>query len=196
MKFRTLGAACAIGALSLATVAAAPQSKDKKKGVPEVFHGKARVASGTTAGADALFSVQIDQYTPEADVKSMRQALQAGGSAGFVEALRKAPVAGQVKVGEQVFTVRWARKTATKSGYDISIVTEKPMYFVGGGLPGAKERAGYDVAVLLLQMDSSQVGEGKMAAAAKVKPGGATGVEIEDYASEPIKLVTVMKVIS
>ena len=53
------------------------------------------------------------------------------------------------------------------------------MYFVGGGLPGAKSRDGFDVAVIQLTMDSSGLGEGKVAAAAKVKPGGETGVEIE-----------------
>ena len=32
-----------------------------------------------------------------------------------------------------------------------------------------------------------------MAAAARVKPGGETGVQIDDYADEPIKLVTVSR---
>jgi hypothetical protein len=34
-----------------------------------------------------------------------------------------------------------------------------------------------------------------MAAAAKVKPDGQGGVEIEDYAEEPIKLTSVYRVI-
>jgi hypothetical protein len=32
-----------------------------------------------------------------------------------------------------------------------------------------------------------------MAAAARVKPGGETGVQLDDYASEPITLITVSR---
>jgi len=37
------------------------------------------------------------------------------------------------------------------------------------------------------------LGTGTMAAAARVKPGGPTGVQVDDYGSEPLKLVTVRK---
>lgn len=187
--------ACAVaGGVCVFASPAAAQSK--KKVPPEIFHGKAKVAVAGVASADALVTIQIDEYTPEKDIKAMEQALQSGGAAAFVEALRKAPVAGQFKVGDRSFAIRWARRQPTTSGYTISAVVEKPVVFVGAGAPGAKARAGYDVAVLRLDMDSAHVGEGTMAAAAKVKPGGETGVEVEDYATEPIKLVSVMKVIS
>ena len=185
--------AVATGACVIALPAVA---QSKKKASPETFHARAKVAVAGVAGADALITIQIDQYTPENDIKTMEQALQSGGSAAFVEALRKAPAAGQFKVGDQAFTIRWARQQPTKTGRIISVVIDTPVYFVGGGVPGAKPRAGYDVAVVRLDMDSAQIGEGTMAAAAKVKPGGQTGVEIEDYGTEPIKLVSVMKVIS
>ena len=173
----------------------APQSK-KGKTKPEVFHAKAKIARAGVAAGDAAVTIQIDQYTPESDLKAMEQALQSGGSAAFVEALRKAPVAGHFMVGEQTFTIRWARQLPTRTGRLISVVIDKPVYFVGAGVPGAKERTGYDVAVLQLVMDSANIGEGTMAAAARVKPGGEAGVEIEDYAEQPLKLVSVMKVIS
>ena len=172
-----------------------PQSK-KGKTKPEIFHAKAKIARAGVAAGDAAVTIRIDQYTPESDLKAMEQALQSGGSAAFVEALRKAPVAGQFTVGEQTFTIRWARQKPTASGRVISVVIDKPVFFVGAGAPGAKPRTGYDVAVLQLQMDSANIGEGTMAAAARVKPGGATGVEIDDYAEAPLKLVSVMKVIS
>jgi hypothetical protein len=186
---------CAAGAV-VCVFASPAAAQSKKKAPPEIFHAKAKVAVAGVAGADALVTIQIDEYTPEKDVRAMELALQSGGSAAFVEALRQAPVAGQFKVGDQSFAIRWARRQPTKSGYTISVVVEKPVVFVGAGVPGAKPRAGYDVAVLRLNMDSAHIGEGTMAAAAKVKPGGATGVEVEDYATEPIKLVSVMKVIS
>jgi hypothetical protein len=171
------------------------QSKNKKGAAPEVFRGTAKVSTAT-AGGEAHVSIEIDRYTPEKDLQAMEQALKSGGSAAFLEALKRAPVAGRFKVGDQTFTIRWARERPSASGRVISVVTDTPVYFVGAGVPGAKPRAGFDVAVVLLNMDSAGVGQGTLALAAKVKPGGTAGVEVEDYASEPVKLVSVFRVIS
>jgi|GEM_PF-2504144 len=180
-------------ALVVASAGAAPQSK--KKGGAETFNGKARIGT-STAVADASFTIQIDQYTPEKDLKAMEQALQTGGSAGFVAALQKAPVAGHFKTGDKTFTIRWARQRETPKGRVISIVTDAPVYFVGAGLPGAQARTGFDVAVAQMNIDTSGIGDGSIALAAKVKPGADGGVEIQDYATEPVKLVSIMRVIS
>jgi hypothetical protein len=64
---------------------------------------------------------------------------------------------------------------------------------VGGGSTDAKPRAGYEVAVIQIDVDSVGLGKGTMTAAARVKPGGETGVQIDDYADNPIKLVTVVR---
>jgi len=193
-SIRALAVVTAALFAAAASLGAAPQSK-KKGGGPETFNGKAKVATGTATG-DAYFTIQIDHYTPEKDLKAMEQALQTGGSDGFVQALRKAPVAGHLKVGDKSFTIRWARQKPTEKGRVISIVTDAPVYFVGAGLPDAQSRAGFDVAVAQMNIDTSGLGEGSIALAAKVKPGGQAGVEIQDYASEPVKLVSIMRVIS
>ena len=49
--------------------------------------------------------------------------------------------------------------------------------------------------MLHFSVDEVGLGSGTMAAAARVRPGGETGVQIDDYGSEPIDLVTVSKVI-
>jgi hypothetical protein len=189
------GLAVVTAVLAVASAGASAQSKKKASG-PETFNGKAKVGT-STAVADATFSVHIDQYTPDKDLKAMEQALQANGSDGFVEALRKAPVAGHLKIGDKSFTIRWARQRETsKGGRTISIVTDAPVFFVGAGLPDAKPRAGFDVAVAKMNIDSAGLGEGTIAFAARVKPSGETGVDIQDYAAEPVKLVSIMKVIS
>jgi hypothetical protein len=178
---------------AIAVAPAASQSvKSKTTTAPETFNARATV--GTTAGqGDAYVTVNVTEYTPEKQIQAMEQALRDGGSAGFVAALRKAPVVGKLHVGEKAFTLRWARQKATPSGRIISFVVDTPVYFVGGGLPGAKAREGFDVAVIQLVMDSSGTGEGKLVAAAKVKPGGDTGVEVEAYDAEPVTLRSVMR---
>jgi hypothetical protein len=47
-----------------------------------------------------------------------------------------------------------------------------------------------------MTVDDVGLGSGRMAAAARVKPGGETGVQIEDYADAPIKLTTVTRKLS
>ena len=46
-----------------------------------------------------------------------------------------------------------------------------------------------------LTVDEIGLGSGTMAAAARVKPDGAGGVVVEDYATETIKLTSVSRVI-
>jgi len=195
LRFTQALAVLAAAAVVLSASASGAAAQSKKKAGPETFNGKARVATGT-AVADASFTVQIDQYTPEAVLKAMQQALQSGGSAGFVAALKKAPVAGHLKTGDKTFTIRWARLVETPKGRVISIVTDAPVYFVGAGLPGAQARAGFDVAVAQMNIDTAGLGDGTIALAAHVKPDGKGGVAIQDYAAEPVKLVSIMKVIS
>ena len=113
--------------------------------------------------------------------------------AAFLEALRAAPRAGSLEAAGQTFVIRWARQVDAESGRTISIVTDTPVYFVGGGRRGAKPTAGYEVAVAQLTVDKSGRGSGTMAAAARVKPGGETGVRIDNYANEPLKLTAVAR---
>ena len=61
------------------------------------------------------------------------------------------------------------------------------------GQADAKPRAGYEVAVIQLKVDGRGDGAGTMAAAARVRPGGETGVQIDDYAEVPISLVKVTR---
>jgi len=174
---------------------AAPQSsKSKTTGAPETFNARATVGSAEGRG-DAYISIKVEKYTPEKQLQALEAALKSGGSAAFVTALRAAPVVGRLTVGDKTFDIRWARQVATARGRTISFVVDAPVYFIGGGLPGAKARDGFDVAVVQLLMDSSGIGEGRMVAAAKVKPGGATGVEVEAYDAEPVALRSVMRII-
>ena len=189
---RVLSAAILVVSAVAIGVAAPQSGKSKTTGAPESFNARATVGSAQGMG-DAHVNIQVDKYSAEKDLQAMEKALRDGGSAAFTAALRKAPAVGKVTIGEKTFTIRWAKEKPGDKTRTISFVVDSPVYFVGGGVPGAKSREGFDVAVILLQMDSSGVGEGKMAAAAKVKSGGDTGVEIEAYDAEPVTLRSVMR---
>jgi hypothetical protein len=178
-------------ALVLATAVMAGQARNV--GAPEVFNANAQVKGKTGAGAAAL-QIHIDRYTPDADRTAVETALKQGGYANFLNALRKAPEVGRVQVGERQFPIRWSRQTSNQDGgRTIVVVTDKPIFYVGGGSADAKPRAGYEVGLIQMTVDGVGFGSGTMAGAARIRPGGEAGVQVDDYADEPIKLVTVSR---
>jgi hypothetical protein len=165
----------------------------QSRGTPETFTANLHVAGATGGAGAATIQIDIERYTPEAERTAVENALKTGGYPAFVAALRKAPVVGSVSSGDQKWAIRWAREQKTEKDRRIVVVTDQPVFFVGGGRVDAKPRAGYEVALIQLQVDDVGFGSGLMAAAARVKPGGETGVQIDDYADKPIKLVTVVR---
>jgi len=164
---------------------------------PETFRAQAKAASDAGLAGAAYVDIHIDKYSPDAERDAMLATLKSGGYAALLDAIKKAPAIGTVKVGTETFVVRWARQQRSgENRRTISIVTDKPMLFVGGGQANAKPREGYDIAVVQFDMDDAGVGSGTMAAAAKIKPGGPNGFQIDDYADQPIKLVSISRSLS
>jgi hypothetical protein len=183
-------------ALVLSVDGPLPPAQSYQNTAPETFRANAQ-ATNSAAGVAAAMSFQVDAYTPDGERERLLAALQAGGSAAFVEALKKSPVAGYITGGDRKIAIRFARAEPTATGgRRILLVTEAPVYFVGGGALDAKPTAGYDIAVVQFEVDSVGLGSGSMAAAARVKPGGTAGVQLDDYAKEPIKLMTVSRTVS
>lgn len=185
--------AVTLAILVAATAVGAAQTARRNIGAPETFSANATVVKSGAAAASATIQIHIERYTPDADRTAVETALKTGGYPGFLTALRKAPDVGYVQHGTEKTVIRWARQTDADKGRRIVVVTDKPIFFVGGGAAEAKPRAGYEVAVVEMNVDDVGLGTGRMAAAARVKPGGEAGVQIDDYADEPIKLATVRR---
>lgn len=181
-----------MGLVALAMSPAAAQTP-RNAGAPEAFTANAQVASGAGAIA-ATIQIDIQRYSPDFDRTSIEGALKGGGYAAFLTALRKAPEVGTVALGDQKFSIRYAREEKTAQGRTITLVTDKPMFFVGGGRTDAKPRAGFEVGALQMMVNDVGMGSGTMAAAARIKPGPeGVGVQVDDYADAPIKLTTVSR---
>ena len=180
--------------LCLCAAVTADAQQAKSAGAPETFGGTARAenAVGVTVSSPVL--VHIERYTPEFDRNVVAEALRVGGYPGFVPALKKAPIVGSVELGRRKFTIRWARETPSPTGRTIVVVTDAPMAFVSAGPGDARPKAGYQVGLIQLTVDGRGAGTGIMAAAARVKSGGETGVQIEDYGTDaPITLTAVTR---
>src|SRR6476661_1656286 len=126
---------------------------------PETFRAQAKVTSTAGLAGAAYVDIHIDKYSPDKDRDAMVATFKSDGYPGLVTALRKAPQIGTVKVGADTFVIRWAREQRSgENRRTISIVTDKPMLFVGGGNVNAKPREGYELAVLQFDMDDAGVG--------------------------------------
>jgi hypothetical protein len=174
----------------VASVALGAQSW--KNTAPESFRINGQVTD-TPGGVAATMTVQIDKYTSDDQHQTIVNALKAGDNKAFLEVLRKAPVVGALKMNNRSVAIRWAREQPQGGNRRIAVMTESPVFFFGAGAVDAKPTAGYDVGVLEFTIDTIGLGKGTMAAAAKVKPGGPTGIEIEDYSGKRIELTTVTR---
>jgi hypothetical protein len=162
---------------------------------PESYSANAQISQSTVRVASRI-GIRIDRYTTEADNDALTKALKDGNYAAFVAALRAAPAVGAITVGERSIPIRWAREQKAASGRHIALVTEGPLFFAGGGAVDAKPMSPDDVGVLEFTVDEIGFGKGSMVGAAHVKPGGATGVQMDDYAGKRITLLSVTKNIS
>jgi hypothetical protein len=166
-----------------------------KNTAPESFRANGQI-TGEAGGVASQMVFQIDKYTTDADHEALAKALKDGGNAAFLEALKKAPKIGALTIGKRSLDIRWARTRAEGSDHRrVAFVTDKPAFFAGAGAVDAKPTAGYDLAVVEFTIDSVGLGSGTMAPAAKVKAGGPTGVEVDDYSGKRITLTTVTRVL-
>ena len=179
--------------LVLGAASSPAPEQQKRSNTPESFTANLHAAGGSGGAAAATITIDIQRYTPDAERAAVEEALKTGGFAGFLAALKKAPAVGTVNFGGKSWTIRWAREQPGGTVRTITLVTDTPIFFVGGGSADAKPREGYDVALIQMQVSGAGLGDGTMAAAARVRPGGESGVQVDDYAEKPIKLVTVVR---
>ena len=177
-----------IAGLSIALVWLAASAAAQTPGTaPETFAAAAK-ASTQDAGATGNLTIHIQSYTDDRDRTTMTEALRIGGYPGFLNTFRKIPDVGYVELGGRKVLVRWARQQPTAKGRTITVVTDGPLFFLGGAAVDAKPRTGFQLALIQMDVDATGVGSGTMAGAARVKPGGETGVQVDDYADTPVQL--------
>jgi hypothetical protein len=169
-------------------------AQSQKNTGPESFRANGQIL-GAAGGAASAIDIKIDKYTSDADHQALVKALSEGNDA-FVAALKKAPKIGTVTVGNRSVDIHWARQRAQGTGRRIAVVTDAPVFFAGAGAVDAKPTAGYDLALAEFTIDAVGLGKGTMAPAAKVKAGGPTGIQVDDYSGKRIELVTVSRNVS
>lgn len=173
-----LGAA--IGALACLSSAAGVAA-----GYPMTLTARANFTGGDTTITSTL-TIRVERLMDPDDRTSVLDGLQYRGYPGFLEALRRRPVIGQVGNKSGNVDLRYAWETKTGDRRRVILVADKPFFFIARDT--SKPRGGYELTVVDLQLDDRNAGSGTMAAAARVKRAPDGGPILDDFATAPVQL--------
>ena len=173
----------AVSALAgLAVVASAPG-----QAAGEAFTATASVKSDAVTGT-APVSIVIKHWATDAERASALKALRSGGTQSLKKALATMKDSGTLQLSTTTAAIKYAYTQSTGSGRIVTVLTAKPLYHLGGSLPDAKPKAGYDVAVAVLVFEADGTGHGELSPAAKVSADDSGAVIVDDYGDAKIWL--------
>ncbi len=188
MRYVKLGLAVAA---VMALIAAAPAAG---QGSNEVFTCTATVKTAGGATATAPVTVTITRMMSKDEATKLADTFKSGGTAALRKALEGVAPTGSIVLGKGKPTpARIAFARPMGDGRLITIVTDKPLLFLGAGMPNAKPTEGHDFAVIDLQVDGAGNGTGTMASAATVKVNDEGAFVVQDYSAELIRLTVAKK---
>ena len=184
---KTMGAGVLLGALLLVSVPLRGQ------GTVEVFTATAAVKTASGGAATAPVTITIDRKMSQSEADTLAAAFKTGGEAALRKALVGVAPTGSVRIaGGATTPTRLTIERATGDGRLLTILTDRPVLFVGAGVPGAKAKEGYGFAVIDVVVDAKGTGTGTIAPAAKIKMNQGAFV-VDDYGAETVRLTAVKK---
>jgi hypothetical protein len=140
-------------------------------------------------------TIRIDRFSTQAEKDEARTAFDAGGTTGLASKLNTMPTVGKLTFEDgRVFDLKLTNDVKLMDGRFVTVITAKPIVFLGADRPGAKPIKGYDVGVIDLNLKTNGSGNGTAAPAAKVKIGDMGGFQVEDYGAKTIWLRGVKKI--
>ncbi|MFL6280486.1 MAG: hypothetical protein ACJ731_10275, partial [Vicinamibacterales bacterium] len=160
----------------------------------ETFTATASVKSAADAAAKAPVTIVVSRKMSQKEADSLTAAFKNGGASALRKALTGVPATGSVQLGGGKTTpTRMTLERPTEKGRLLTMVTDKPILFLGAGVPGAKAKDGYDFAIIDIEVNTEGAGAGTLSPAAKITVKNGAFV-VDDYASELVRLTDVKKV--
>lgn len=136
----------------------------------------------------APVTISLDRMLTTTERNTLLAAFQTGDNAALKKALAAQTSLGYVKGGQTRVSIKYAFPRATSSGKILTLVCDEPIVHIGGDLPDAKPRAGFDFAFVLLVLDADGRGTGEISPAAKLKLREDGALVTEDYGAQTIWL--------
>ena len=159
----------------------------------ETFTATASVKTAGGAAVTAPVTIVVSRKMPKDEADTLVGSFKSGGLTALRSALSGVKPTGSIQLGKGAATpTRITIERTTDQGRLLTIVTDRPILFLGSGLPGAKPKQGYDFAVADIEVDASGKGTGSLAPAAKITLKQDAFV-VEDYGAERVELKDVAK---
>jgi hypothetical protein len=147
------------------------------------------IAGRTKAGT---VDILIERWTTDAERERLRSALKEGGSDALLRALRdiKDEVGTIRSPGSLGYPLRFALQVPHGAGgRRLIIATDRPVsFFEAWTRPRTSD---YPFMIIDIRLDAKGEGEGKLLPLAKITAHGQHVVEVENYASVPVRLTKV-----
>jgi hypothetical protein len=140
-------------------------------------------------------TITIERFSSQAEKDKARAAFDVGGTAGLAVELSKMPSVGKLALEDgRVFDLKLTNQlNVLGGGRFLTVITARPIAFLGADRPDTKPVDDYAVGVVDLNLKANGGGSGTSAPAAKVKIGDHGGFQVEDYGSKTIWLENVRK---
>ena len=145
-------------------------------------------AAATSVGTNANLTVVVQRYTSDRDRNALIEALKKGGTAAARALLVKGRDLGSVQIGERRTAIKYVYSRKTLAGRQVTVVTAEPISLAGGTMPAA----GFDLGLVLLDLDASGAGQGDLVPATKIRVNEEGAFETEDYNGVHLRLSNVV----
>ena len=152
---------------------------------PLTLVASAEAKSGATT-VTTMLTIRVNRLMNEGNRSRATDALKYGGYPKFLPALRALPAIGSVEFEKRKVEFRYSRETQEGTARRLVLVADRPLFFFSTDT--AKNRAGYELTIVELTLDSQNTGTGRLLGAARVKPAPDDGVVVDDFATAPVQL--------
>src|SRR5262245_17618407 len=171
-----VGVSCVIGLFCAVSVAYAQA---------DTFTAAAAITSG---GTTAPLTVVVQRYTSDRDRKALIEALKKGGTEAARALLVKGRDVGTVQLGDRQTAIKHGEPRKTLPGRKATPVTAEPIAVAGAAPPAA----GFNLGLVLLDLDASGPGHGDLVPATKIRVNEEGAFETEDYNGVVLRLANVV----
>ena len=155
----------------------------------ETFMATMTVTTAGKMSVTAPVTITIDRKMPKAEADKLVTAFRSDGVTGIRRALAGVPPTGSIKLGNsEPVMARFTVERTSDKGRLLTIVCDRPILYLGAGLPDAMPKEGYDLALLDFEVDKAGNGAGVFAPAAKLSVTKDGRLMVQDYGGEPIRL--------
>jgi len=160
----------------------------------ETWTARAEMRTPDAKLRTAPVTISLDRMLTTAERDTLLAAFKSGDAAALKKALAAQPTLGTVEGGNKVkVPVKFAFPRSTGGGKVVTIVCNEPIVYIGGDIPNAKPKAGYDFGYVLLVLDADGKGTGEVAPAAKLKIRDDGALVTEDYGADTVWLKDVAR---